>query len=178
MFEKPNKHRSAIIGGLIIGAISGLPGLNFINCCCCAGIMLGGGISVYLYSSEFKVEMAPLESSDALILGIIAGIIGALLSTLIGVIIVLSFGPVEVEMARSFFERLTEKLENSGSVPAGTLDNLREQFDDAIKEASTVGGVLRSLIYSLIIYPIFSMLGGLICFSFFCKKKPTSSMPM
>ena len=69
MFEKPSKLRSAILGGLIIGAISGIPGLNLLNCCCCAGILLGGAMSVYLYRQEFTNEMPPMESSDALILG-------------------------------------------------------------------------------------------------------------
>ena len=35
-------------------------------------------MSVYFYKQEFTSEMPPMESSDALILGIVAGIIGAL----------------------------------------------------------------------------------------------------
>jgi hypothetical protein len=173
MLEKPNKQRAAIIGGLIIGAISGIPGLNLLNCCCCAGILFGGGMSVYLYRKEFTNEMPPMESSDALILGIISGIIGAIITTIFNALISLTFGPVEVEMMRNFMEKLTEKLENNGSVPAGTLDNMRDQFEQALKEAGTIGGTLRSLIYALIIYPIFSMLGGLIGYSIFGKKKQT-----
>ena len=60
MIEKPNKLRSAILGGLVIGAISGIPGLNLLNCCCCAGILLGGAMSVYLYRKEFTNEMPPM----------------------------------------------------------------------------------------------------------------------
>ena len=175
MFEKPSKLRSAILGGLIIGAISGIPGLNLLNCCCCAGILLGGGISVFIYRQEFTDEMPPMESSDALILGIIAGIIGALITTCISAAITLILGPVETEMVRSFMEKLTQKLEDRGSIPPGTLDNMRDQFEQAVKESGTIGGILRSLVYALIIYPIFSMLGGLIGFGIFGKKKPTIS---
>ena len=171
MFEKPSKLRSAILGGLLIGAISGIPGLNLLNCCCCAGILLGGALSVYLYRQEFTDEMPPLESSDALILGIIAGIIGALVTTALSAMITLLLGPVETEMMRNFMEKLTQKLEDHGSVPPGTMENMRDQFEQAIKEGGTVGGILRSLVYALILYPIFSMLGGLIGFGIFGKKK-------
>jgi hypothetical protein len=172
MLEKPSKQRAAILGGLIIGAISGLPGLNLLNCCCCAGILFGGAMSVYLYRQEFTNEMLPMESSDALILGIISGIIGALIATSISAVISLMFGPVETEMVRNFMEKLTQKLEDSGSIPQGTMDNMRDQFDKAMKEGSTIGGILRSLVYNLILYPIFSMLGGLIGYGIFGKKKP------
>ncbi len=174
MVEKPSKLRSAILGGLIIGAISGIPGLNLLNCCCCAGILLGGALSVYLYRRECTEGMPPMESSDALILGITAGIVGALITTLLSAAISLILGPVETEMMRNLMERFTQKLENRGSVPQGTLDNMRDQFEQAMKEGGTVGGILRSLVYNLILYPIFSMLGGLIGFGIYGKKKPTA----
>ena len=173
MFEKPSKLRSAILGGIIVGAISGIPGLNLLNCCCCAGILLGGAMSVYLYKQEFTDEMPPMESSDALILGIVAGIIGALITTILSTTISLLLGPVETQMMRNFMEKLMQKLEDRGSLPAGTMDNMRDQFERAIKEGGTIGGILRSLIYALILYPIFSMLGGLIGFGIFGRKKPT-----
>ncbi len=173
MFEKPSKLRSAILGGFVIGAISGIPGLNLLNCCCCAGILFGGAISIYLYRKEFTNEMPPMESSDALILGIIAGIIGAMITTIISAMITLILGPVEIEMMRSFMEKLVQKLEDRGSIPQGTIDNMRDQFEQAMKEEGTIGGILRSLVYALILYPIFSMLGGLIGFGIFGKKKST-----
>jgi hypothetical protein len=171
MFDKPSKLRSALLGGLVIGAISGIPGLNLLNCCCCAGILLGGAMSVYLYRQEFTPEMPPLESSDALILGIIAGIIGALITTCLSAMITLILGPVETEMVSNFMEKLTQKLEDRGSVPPGTMDNMRTQFEQAVKEGGSIGGILRSLVYALVLYPIFSMLGGLIGFGIFGKKK-------
>jgi hypothetical protein len=169
MFEKPNKLHSVILGGLIIGAISGIPGLNLLNCCCCAGILLGGAMSVYLYRQEFTNEMPPMESSDALILGIVAGIIGAIIATFLSSLVTLVFGQIENELVRN----LLDKLENRGTIPQNLTDKLRDQFEQAIKEGSTIGGILRSLIFALILYPIFSMLGGLIGFGIFGKKKPT-----
>ena len=168
MFEKPSKLRPAILGGLIIGAISGIPGLNLLNCCCCAGILLGGALAVYLYRHEFTGEMPPMESSDALILGIIAGIIGALVTTFLSALITLILGPVEAETIRN----LIDKLENRGKIPQDMLDKFHDLFEQSIKEGRTIGGILSSLIFNLILYPIFSMLGGLIGYGIFGKKKP------
>ena len=177
MLEKPSKQRAAILGGLIIGVISGIPGLNLINCCCCAGIMLGGAISVYLYQQEFITEMPPIESSDALILGIVAGIIGALITTALSTTLTFILGPVDVEMTRGFFEKLIQRLEDRGVVPPGTIDQMQERFEEALREERSIGGILRSLIYALILYPIFSMLGGLIGYGIFGKKKPVPPPP-
>jgi hypothetical protein len=176
MYEKPSKLRASLLGGLIVGAISGLPGLNLLNCCCCAGILFGGAMSVYLYRQEFTDDMPPLESSDALILGIIAGIIGALITTFLSAMISLILGPVEIEMMRNFMEKLVQKLENSGSLPPGTMDDLRDKLEQAMKEGGTIGGILRSLIFALILYPIFSMLGGLVGYGIFGKKKPSAPL--
>jgi hypothetical protein len=173
MIEKPSKLRAAVLGGLIVGTISGLPGLNFLNCCCCAGILFGGAMSVYLYRQEFTGEMPPMESSDALVLGIMAGIIGALITTFLSAMISLILGPVETEMVRNFVEKFGQKLENSGSLPPGTMNDLSEKLEQAMKEGGTIGGILRSLVYALILYPIFSMLGGLIGYGIFGKKKST-----
>ncbi|MGD0590814.1 MAG: hypothetical protein ABSA44_08455 [Bacteroidota bacterium] len=173
MIEKPSKLRAAVLGGLIVGTISGLPGLNFLNCCCCAGILFGGAMAVYLYRQEFTNEMPPMESSDALVLGIMAGIIGALITTFLSAMVSLILGPVETEMVRNFLDKFGQKFENSGSLPPGTMDDLRDKLELAMKEGRTIGGILRSLVYALILYPIFSMLGGLIGFGIFGKKKPT-----
>jgi hypothetical protein len=121
--------------------------------------------------------MPPMESSDALILGIVSGIIGALITTFLNATISLILGPVETEMMRSFMEKLMQKLEDRGSLPPGTIDTMRDQMAQAIKEGTTIGGILRSLVYSLILYPIFSMLGGLIGFGIFGKKKSTLHPP-
>ena len=177
MVEKPSKLRPAILGGFIIGVISGIPGLSLLNCCCCAGILLGGAMSVYLYRQDFTNEMPPMESSDALILGIVAGIIGALVTTVLSTTITLILGPVETKFMHNLMEKIMQKFEDQGSIPPGTMDNMRDQFERALKEGGTIGGILRSLVYALILYPIFSMLGGLIGFGIFGKKKPTIQQP-
>ena len=138
MLEKPGKQRAAIIGGLFIGTISGLPGLNFINCCCCAGILGGGILAVYLYQKEFTDDMLSFESSDALIVSIIAGIIGAAISVAVSSLVTLLFGPVEVEMLKKFFDRLVQKMAEQGSMPQNSIDQMQEQFEQSMREGKTL----------------------------------------
>lgn len=170
MGEKPNKQRSALIGGLVIGAISGLPGLNLLNCCCCAGILTGGAVAVYLYKREFAEGTPPLESSDALILGILSGIIGAITTTILTSLVMFMFGPVESDLLKKTFEKLVSRLEQGGFVPAGTLERMQDEFERSLREARTFGGILRNLVFTLIIHPIFAMLGALIGYGLFGRK--------
>jgi hypothetical protein len=102
MQEKPNKWRPAIIAGLAIGAVSGLPVISFINCCCCAGILGGGVFAYYLYRQEHQEGMPPLESSDGLILGIMAGVIGAFVQTLLHGLIMVLFAGAQEELSATF----------------------------------------------------------------------------
>jgi hypothetical protein len=173
MLDKPSKFRSAALAGTAMGVVSALPGLNLINCCCCAGIIGGGVFAVYLYKQELTDGMPPLESSDGLVLGILAGLVGAFAATAISMMILFVFGPWEAEFMRGFVDKLLESLEESGRFPAGASGELREMMEQAMEESTTVVGVLSGLIMNLILYPIFGMLGGLLGFTFF-KPKPVS----
>lgn len=171
MLEKPSKFRSAALAGTAMGVVSALPGLSLINCCCCVGIILGGVLAVYLYKQEFKEGMPPLESTDGLVLGILAGLVGAFAATVITLMIFFVFGSWELEMARKILDKILESMEESGSLPSSAADNIRDMMEQAMKESTTVVGILSGLIMNLIIYPIFGMLGGLLGYSFF-KPKP------
>ncbi len=178
MLEKPSKFRSAGLAGVAMGVVSAMPGLSLINCCCCAGIIGGGIMAVYLYKQEFREEMPPLESTDGLVLGILAGLVGAFSATVIGLLILLVFGSWEAEMMRGIVDKLLDSMESSGSIPGSAADNMRSMIEDAMKESTSVVGVLSGLIMNLIIYPIFGMLGGLLGFTFFKPKPvPPSNAP-
>ncbi len=174
MLEKPNKLRAALLGGLIIGIITGLPAISFLNkCCCCGGVMLCGLISLYLYKQEFNDEMQPLESSDALILGIIAGLTGALIGTVVGILSSLIFGPVDKKIA----VRLLNWAEKQGTLPPDSLnqaDEMINQLQKSIDEGLKLRDILSELLFGIILYPIFSMIGGIIGYGIFGKKKPAA----
>jgi uncharacterized membrane protein YoaK (UPF0700 family) len=177
MLDKPNKWRAALFGGLAIGLVSGIPVISLVNCCCCAGILGGGVFAYYMYREEHTEGMVPLESSDALILGIMAGVIGAFVQALIHGILVLLFAGMQEQLMRSIMGKIVDKLEQSGSFPSDALDQMRDQIEKSMRESNTMWGVMLNLFMSLIIYPIFAMLGGLLGYGIFRSKKPQQTQP-
>ncbi len=86
--QNQNKLVPALSGGAAIGLISSVPVLNFLNCACCAGVMFGGALAVYMFRRQVGPDV-PLYSRDGIELGLLAGIFGAvftfLLTSIIGV---------------------------------------------------------------------------------------------
>ena len=179
MLDKPSKWRSALFGGIAIGLVSGIPVISLVNCCCCAGILGGGVLTYYLYRQEHTEGMVPLESSDGLILGIMAGLIGAFVQAIIHAFLILLFAGAQEALMRSIMEEIIDRLEKSGGFPCDAVDQMREQIERSMKESNTMWGVMLNLFMSLIIYPIFAMLGGLLGYGIFRPKKlqPTPTAP-
>ncbi len=44
-----NKVKPAVIGGVVLGLLSAIPFVNFVNICCCAWAILGGLLATYMY---------------------------------------------------------------------------------------------------------------------------------
>jgi hypothetical protein len=177
MDERPNKLRIALVSGAAIGAVSAIPGLSLINCCCCAGILLGGALATYLYRQELTETMPPAQTSDIVVLGLAAGVAGAFIGTLLELFITLAFGDVGNQLVQSIANRLIDYFVNSGTLPLSEADNLRGQIDDAVQQAQGTSGFFSSLFSSLIIYPLFSMLGALIGHSMLKRKdRPTQDL--
>jgi len=172
MLEKPSKLRIALICGAVIGAVSAVPGISLINCCCCAGVWLGGVLALYLYKQQLTEGMPQLESSDALMLGLMAGVIGAFTATIINVLILVTFGPVEAELVKSLVGKLLDRLAEQGSITTDMVDMMKEQFEQSIRDSGRLSNIFGSLFIALIVYPIFTILGALLGFAIFRPKTP------
>ena len=175
MLEKPNKIRIALISGVAIGVVAAIPGLSLINCCCCAGVWLGGILAMYLYKQQFTEGMPPLESSDALMLGLMAGVVGAFTATLINVLILVTFGPVEATLVKSLAGKVLERMSEQGSVPSDMVETLKGQLDQSIKDSTRMSNIFGGLFITLIVYPIFTILGALLGYAMFRPKNPPQS---
>jgi hypothetical protein len=161
MPEKPSKVLSALYGGLIMGAISGLPVISIVNCFCCAGILLGGFLSVMFYKNELMVSMPPLTSSDCVQLGALAGLFGAVFGTILHVVTLLAIGDVSGGIVLDMLRNM--------DLPPEILDQIEERMG----ESSQLAGfsTVISFVTSLVIDPLFGLLGGLIGYSVY-KPKP------
>lgn len=73
-----NNTKAAVIGGLIAGVLSGLP---LVGGCCFLWALAGGFLAFFMYS---KSVPGPIAMGDAAKLGAIAGVIGAVVSIIVG----------------------------------------------------------------------------------------------
>ena len=162
MPEKPSKFLPALYGGLIMGAISGLPVLSILNCFCCAGILLGGFLSVLFYKNDMTPSSPPLTNSDCMQLGALAGLFGAAFGTILHVIMLATVGNVSNEILLNIL--------GGFHLPPEAMD----QIEHSLEQSAAMGvfAIMIGLVTSLVIDPLFGLLGGLIGFNVFKPKTP------
>jgi len=159
MHRKPGKEIPALYGGIIIALMINIPGLNVLNyCTCCAGIMLGGFLAVMFYKNDFTPETPPLESNECLIIGGLAGFVGAAIGTVLWAIILAIFGNYIINYVLDLLKQM------------GNQD-IPQYYNDLLNQARyvrlSVLGFMLEMLKNIIIDIIFGGLGGLIAYQFF-----------
>ena len=154
------KFLPALYGALVIAGIETVPGLNFINACCCAGILFGGFLAVFFYTQEFKNENNFLTREDSIELGIWAGILSAIAGTIINLVILALFGNIAMEMMLTMIENMNVEM------PA----EFQTLIDEALISKLTFFDVAFGFFTNLFINTIFSILGALIGWNVFRNK--------
>lgn len=154
---------SGIVGGAVAAILNSVPVLNFINCFCCIGIILGGAISVFYYDRNFG-DGQFLNPAVAITLGIASGIIGAFFSLLIEWMIYANFGRWELEFLQKFIENIDEIPEY--------LEELIFELEQDWNYGFLWGAVL---LQNLILMPIFCLVGALISRVILNKNRIESS---
>jgi hypothetical protein len=139
-----NKFKPALLGGLIVGVLSAIPFLNY--CCCIWGI--GGGILAgFLY---IKSSPIPVKVGEGAVIGVLTGIVGAVLYFIIGV-------PLAYFLSGANTAQLEEALTRAGvQLPAGLSGVL----------LFVLGGLMGGLTLLVL-----SIIGGLISVPIFEKRK-------
>ena len=161
MNSKPDKLIPSLYGGLLIATIWAVPGLNFLNCLCCAGVMVGGFLAVVLYQKDITPENAQLTRDDCTQLGIYAGIISSVAAVLIQYVVTLIFGDIAIEMIMKLAERMQVDLPPE-------IYPLIEEAKNA--EPNFIGSFFAIFIY-IIPNTLFSFLGALIGWKVFQPKQ-------
>ena len=157
MTGRPDKFLPALYGGIIIALVSTIPFVDIINCFCCAGILGGGLLAVYFYKNNIIEGMPPLQSADCLIVGMLAGIIGAFIGSFLHIAFLAAFGNVMMEKVIDWLHRLNVNLP----------EDAWNKLEQAASRPEGVGSFMIQLFSSLFLYGIFGLLGGLIGYSIF-----------
>jgi len=165
MPEKPSKLMPALYGGIIMGAISGIPFLNLVNCLCCAGVILGGFMAVFFYNKDLKPGDPPLTNSDGLQLGALAGVFGAIVGLVVMVVIHFALGAATNEATSGMITALYDKLGILDKMPPEAIEQMQESM------RSTALSPLM-IIPAFFIDPLFGLIGGVIGYAVYKPKGP------
>ena len=161
-----SKTQPALLGGLFIGVLSALPVVNLGNCCCCLWVVAGGALAAYLLQQD---DPAPITTADAATVGLLAGVVGAVVGTLVSI-------PMNLLTAPLMQTWVTDALRNAEDMPA----ELREAFEAWSKGqglGTTVAFGFLGLLLSLVIDAIFAAAGGAIGAVLFRKTSSVVAAP-
>ncbi len=171
---KPGKLVPVLIGGGAMAAISTIPGLNLINCACCAGIMGAAVLGVWFYRKSFPADM-PFTVGDGAAIGALSGIVGGVLSVLLQMVTLGLFSPEFSVQMQDTFDKAFSDAEVQAADPAA-VESVRELFMSLA--ANPLLLILVVLAFAVILYVGFGALGGVIGGNIFKTKIiPPQQMP-
>ena len=155
--QRPGMLVPALIGGAFAGILSAIP---LFNCFCCLWIIGGGMLAAYFLTKDSPVM---LGLGDGAIVGVFAGIIGAVVDFIVSI----TLSP----LTKAYFRKVMEKFaEFAEDMPAGWEDWLER----GVFETSAPWAIL-GLVTNVVIFSILGALGGIIGISLFKKKKAGES---
>jgi hypothetical protein len=155
-----NKLKPALIGGVVLGLLSVIPFINWVNICCCMWAILGGMLATYLY---VKNSPTPASAGDGAILGVIAGVVGGLIVIVIGI-------PVNLVVGAAINGILANLIE---SVNPAQAQMMRQQMAAG---ATVAGTIVNQLIAAALLF-VFAIIGGLLGVPIFEKRKGDLTPP-
>ena len=144
-----------------MGVLSALPIINAANVCCCLWVIAGGLTAAYLLQQN---QITPITPADGAMVGLLAGLAGALIHFVVSIPIDLVLAPFQ----RGFLENLRESMPPEAAAMLSRYLEERESAGVAFLMVQRVIG----LIFTLFIGAIFSTLGGLLGAAVF--RKPPS----
>jgi hypothetical protein len=146
----------AVWGGLVIGILSALPIVGAFNLCCCTWVITGGLLASYVLQSN---TAEPITAGDGAIVGLLAGLLGAVVYAVVSLPLNLLLGPLQQRAA-------TQILQSIPDVPP----ELRDTFSNMGGTTVTALGVIVGFVMMLFVGAIFSTVGGLLGAVFFKNK--------
>jgi|ERR1043165_2068141 hypothetical protein len=163
-----NRLRSAIIGGVVIGLLSGIPYVRLGNVICCLWVLLGGAFAVYLY---IKKSSVPVNAGEGALIGAIAGAIGMVVEIVVGLPLTILTGYPELKFLVGLMER----------VDPAKAEAYRRQVEDltsfSFSEQLFYSVFSWRTLLSLLLTVIFALIGGLIAVPLFEKRKDNAGPP-
>jgi hypothetical protein len=124
-------------------------------------------MAVFFYKNDLTPSMPPLASGDGIQLGALAGIIGAVISLVISYVLILTIGNVGGQAMYDLVMNLYDSMGILDQIPPENLEQMEQSMIEG--EMSPI-----SIVMTLILFPVFGLLGGLIGYSVFKSKGPAA----
>jgi Family of unknown function (DUF5518) len=156
----------ALIGGVVMGVLSALPIVSVGNACCCLWVVSGGIIAAYMLQQN---QTIPITPGDGALVGLLAGLFGALVQAVLSVPITLVVGPMERELVQRI-------LDMAGNIPPDLRDALERYSRDGGRFGPMMlVGRMIAFMFWVCVGAVFSTLGGLLGAAMFRKPGPPPS---
>ena len=146
----------ALLGGLFIGVLSGLPLIGIGNLCCCLWVVTGGVLSAYL---DQQNDPRPITVQRGALTGFLSGMIGAVVYLVVSIAVSALMAPLR-ESALGDITRTTRDLPPE-------VQRMLETF-----AANPSIGYVFGFVMMLIAGAIFATLGGILGAAFFRNDTP------
>ena len=157
------KLQPAVLGGIVMGVLSALPIVNLLNVCCCGWVLVGGALAAYLLQQN---SPAPITAGDGAVVGLLAGVVGAFVNTLISIPVAMMMGPFQAQI----MERMLENARDMPPEARSIIENMGS--------GGAIGiGIIFSLFVMLFAGCLFGTIGGLLGSLMFRKGTPPPPPP-
>jgi len=156
--------RPAAFAGLIVSIVNFVPGLDLINCFCCAGILFGGVLAVIFFRIDLPADRE-IMNIDGFYLGLWTGIFAAGFETVFNITV----GPFIADVKLRMIENIIKKLFGNIQIPADLMDQLTQAIAAAKRPALLE--TLVNFFLIVVLYSIFTIFGALMASAFIQKRK-------
>ena len=164
MDNAPNKLTPVIISAAVMVALSSIPLLNLINTFCCMGIILGGFLGVTYYAKQLTSNNLLLTQKDSLLIGVLSGIIAAIINTGVGLAISLFS---KINPMAELMDAMSQIGKEMPPEAIQILDKLSQEFT---KYGYSPTLTIITFVMNIILYPLFGMLGSFIAYQIYKKR--------
>ena len=158
----------ALVGGLVLGVLSALPIVAAGNLCCCLWVVSGGVVAAYIFQQNHTGPIAP---GDGALVGLLAGLVGAFVQTIVSIPVEILVAPMERAMLQRF-------MDIAGNMPPDMRDAI-DRYASSGAPFGVTGIIVRKvvgLVFMLFIGAIFSTLGGLLGAFIFRSASPAGAI--
>jgi hypothetical protein len=147
-----------------MGVLSALPLIYLGNLCCCMWVVSGGLVAAFMLQQD---QAAPITAADGAVVGLLAGLVGAVVHLILSI-------PIDIVMAPMERRVLQRVAEMAGNMPPDMRDMIDRLSSQRGEMPLGLLLIVRATVFviRLIVGSIFSTLGGVLGAVLFGKKVP------